>query len=77
MVTAKLESTFLNFYVLNMFYSFFSFQVWREDFIGDIVEKKKKEILIPLIVYFCEETERALFMDISANGRPVCQATGV
>lgn len=76
MVTAKLESTFLNFYVLNMFYSFFSFQVWREDFIGDIVEKKK-EILIPLIVYFCEETERALFMDISANGRPVCQATGV
>lgn len=51
-------------------------QVLREDFIRDIVEKKR-EILIPVTVYFCEETERALFMDVSANGRPVCQATGM
>lgn len=54
----------------------YSLQVWREDFIRVIVEEKR-EILIPLIAYFCEETERALFMDISANGRPVCQATGM
>lgn len=54
----------------------FSLQIWREDFVRDIAEEKR-EILIPLIVYFLEETERALFMDISANGHPVCQATGV
>lgn len=38
---------------------------------------EKKDFLILMIVYFREETERSLFMDISDNGRPVCQATGI
>lgn len=37
--------------------------------------KEEKVSLIPLIVYFAEQNERALSINISSRGLPVCQET--
>ncbi|XP_052720851.1 uncharacterized protein LOC128192304 [Crassostrea angulata] len=47
---------------------------WRMDYFGGLL-KEEKVSLIPLIVYFAEQNERALCINISSRGLPVCQET--
>lgn len=44
------------------------------DYFRDILMEEKVS-LIPLIAYFAEQNERALCVDISSRGLPVCQET--
>lgn len=41
------------------------------DYFGGLL-KEEKVSLIPLIVYFAEQNDRALFIDISSRGLPIC-----
>lgn len=44
------------------------------DYFGNVLMEEKVS-LIPLIVYFAEQNEKALYIDISSRGLPVCQET--
>eukprot|EP00105_Crassostrea_gigas_P012669 XP_011428731.1 PREDICTED: uncharacterized protein LOC105329238 isoform X2 [Crassostrea gigas] len=49
---------------------------WRMDYFGGIL-KEDKVSLLPLLVYFVEQNDRALCIDISSRGLPICQETAM
>lgn len=46
------------------------------DYFGGIL-KEEKVSLIPLIGYFVDQNDRALCIDISSRGLPICQETAM